>query len=200
MHQSAAPKVRLTPLIPAADMNYPASRLDPVLVTASVLIATLSASVMLDFATRSRGVDRRTAQALLGLASLAMGTSIWSMHFVGMLAYSLPISLGYTQSMTALFWLTSVLACFVALHIATGEPSLPQLVGGALALLASGLPNRLAIAAQLQRIAAAAEAPPPRVAALFIEPGAAPLAWARSHKPQGAVDFAPSTRDEALAA
>jgi NO-binding membrane sensor protein with MHYT domain len=29
------------------------------------------------------------------VGSFAMGTGIWCMHFVGMLAFSLPIALGY---------------------------------------------------------------------------------------------------------
>jgi len=40
---------------------------------------------------RARG---RTAIWWLGGGAFAMGLGIWSMHFIGMLAFSLPIELG----------------------------------------------------------------------------------------------------------
>jgi diguanylate cyclase len=64
---------------------------DPGLVAISVLIAVLAFYVALNFAARlttTHGWER--FGWLLG-GALAMGTGIWSMHFVGMLAFSLPI-------------------------------------------------------------------------------------------------------------
>jgi len=52
--------------------------------------------------------------------SIAMGTGIWSMHFLGMLAYSLPIALGYTRALTALSWVAAVAVSAVALYVASG--------------------------------------------------------------------------------
>jgi diguanylate cyclase (GGDEF)-like protein len=93
---------------------------DLTLVLISLLIATLSAYVMLDLAKRSRTGDRGLARSLWIGGSLAMGTGIWSMHFVGMLAYTLPIALGYTKVMTFVSWLAGVLACAVALRAGSG--------------------------------------------------------------------------------
>ena len=41
------------------------------------------------------------------------------MHFVGMLAFTLPIALGYTAAMTLLSWLAGVAVSALALGIAT---------------------------------------------------------------------------------
>lgn len=117
-----------------APMEFLTPRYNLGLVAASVLIGTLSAYVMLDVARRRHGTDRGAARTLLAVASLAMGTGIWSMHFVGMLAYSLPIALGYARATTAASWLASVMACSVALRVAAGPPSLPRIAAGALAM------------------------------------------------------------------
>ena len=51
--------------------------------------------------------------------SIAMGTGIWSMHFVGMLAFSLPIALGYTKLLTFLSWIAAVAVSAIALAVAS---------------------------------------------------------------------------------
>lgn len=48
-----------------------------------------------------------------------MGTGIWSMHFVAMLAFSLPIRLGYDPSVTVLSWLAAVIVSWLALRTAS---------------------------------------------------------------------------------
>nr|WP_119157897.1 EAL domain-containing protein [Caldimonas tepidiphila] len=47
-----------------------------------------------------------------------MGSGIWSMHFVGMLAMSLPVELGYDPIVTVLSWIAAVAVSGLALHIA----------------------------------------------------------------------------------
>ncbi|RYI99004.1 MAG: hypothetical protein EON47_18025, partial [Acetobacteraceae bacterium] len=63
---------------------------DPWIVAASLLIATLAAFVALDLAQRVRRADDRLDRVWWAVGSLAMGTGIWAMHFVGMLGFSLP--------------------------------------------------------------------------------------------------------------
>ena len=82
-------------------MAYLVPRYDPALVLASVVIATLSACVMLDFAKRTPTMGRLAARSMLLAGSVATGTGLWSMHFVGMLAYTLPVPLGYARLQTA---------------------------------------------------------------------------------------------------
>jgi signal transduction histidine kinase/ActR/RegA family two-component response regulator len=95
-------------------------RYDPWLVATSVLIASFASYVTLDLAKRVRGDDHAMARIWWAGGSIAMGTGIWSMHFVGMLAYSLPIALGYTRALTALSWVAAVAVSGVALYVASG--------------------------------------------------------------------------------
>lgn len=48
-----------------------------------------------------------------------MGAGIWSMHFVGMLAYQLPIPMSYDLRITLLSLGFAILACAISLHMAT---------------------------------------------------------------------------------
>ena len=89
-------------------MVYLTSAYNTWVVIASVLIAAFASYVALDLAKRVRGGQRSAALTWWVCGSLVMGTGIWSMHFVGMLAYSLPIALGYTKLLTAVSWLAGV--------------------------------------------------------------------------------------------
>ncbi|WP_326534167.1 putative bifunctional diguanylate cyclase/phosphodiesterase [Pseudorhodoferax sp.] len=104
-------------------------------VLASVLIAAVASHVTLDLARRVRRPERLVALAWWFGGSLVMGTGIWSMHFVGMLAFSLPISLGYTHGLTAASFAAAVATSGVALGIASlGRLSLARIAGGALVM------------------------------------------------------------------
>src|SRR3954451_19748977 len=63
---------------------------DPVLVALSILIAALASYSAVDLATRMRAASGRARRAWLVAAAIAMGGGIWAMHFVGMLALSMP--------------------------------------------------------------------------------------------------------------
>lgn len=92
---------------------------DPWVVGASVLIAVYAAFVALDLAKRVRAADGVVAHAWLLGGSLAMGTGIWAMHFIGMLAFQLPIPIGYDYLVTFASWAAAVLSSGVALGIAS---------------------------------------------------------------------------------
>ncbi len=68
-----------------------------------------------------------------------MGMGIWSMHFVGMLAFSLPVPVAYDLWLVFVSVLAAIAASFIALYVVgTGSLSLGKLfVGGT--LLASGI-------------------------------------------------------------
>ncbi len=76
------------------DISLIAARYDPWVVSLSYLIATFASYVALDLAERVRTPDGLMALTWWVGGSLAMGTGIWSMHFVGMLAVTLPIEVG----------------------------------------------------------------------------------------------------------
>ena len=116
-------------------MNYLPASYDLWVVAASFLIASLASYVALDLAKRVRATDRGIAFAWWIGGSIAMGTGIWCMHFVGMLAFSLPIALGYAPALTAVSWAAGVGVSAVALSVASrGSLKWHRLVGGALAM------------------------------------------------------------------
>jgi PAS domain S-box-containing protein len=87
------------------------------LVAISVLIAVLSSWAALDLGgrvTAARGWPR-----LLWLTggSLAMGMGIWAMHYVGMLAFSLPVPVLYDWPTVLLSLLAADISSFIALFI-----------------------------------------------------------------------------------
>ncbi|WP_200843577.1 bifunctional diguanylate cyclase/phosphodiesterase [Pantoea sp. 18069] len=90
-------------------------------VAASFLIAMLASYVTLDLARRVRSAQRRVGLAWWAAGSLVMGTGIWSMHFLGMQAFTLPIAIGFSSGMTLLSWLAAVAAAGVALELASRE-------------------------------------------------------------------------------
>ncbi|HWS63230.1 MAG TPA: MHYT domain-containing protein [Steroidobacteraceae bacterium] len=116
-------------------MGYLTPRYDLSLVAASVLIASFASYVALDLAKRVRDANRSVALTWWVGGSIAMGTGIWSMHFVGMLAFSLPITLGYTGLLTFVSWAAAVAVSAVALGLAgRGSLTPARLAGGALAM------------------------------------------------------------------
>ncbi len=116
-------------------MNFLHPSYNPWGVVASILIATLASYVTLDLARRVRSSDRTVARSWWIGGSFAMGTGIWSMHFVGMLAFSLPVALGYTLTLTAGSWVAAVLTSATALGIASlGSITLRRVVVGALVM------------------------------------------------------------------
>jgi len=111
----------------------------PLVVALSILVAILASYVALDLARRVRSRDRISALVWGVGGALVMGTGIWSMHFVGMLAFSLPIALGFEPATTALSWFAAVAVSLLALLIASREQlTRPTLVAGAL-LMGGGI-------------------------------------------------------------
>ncbi|QHE85187.1 putative bifunctional diguanylate cyclase/phosphodiesterase [Hydrogenophaga sp. BPS33] len=90
-------------------------------VLASFLIALLASYVTLDLARRVGASRRRVGLAWWVAGSMVMGTGIWSMHFLGMQAFELPMAIGFTGGLTLVSWLAAVAASGVALALASRE-------------------------------------------------------------------------------
>lgn len=101
-----------------------ASSYNSLLVLFSLLVAILASYTALDMAGRISTAKGRAAHWWLAGGSCAMGTGIWSMHFIGMLAFSLPIPLGYDPAITALSLLLAIASSAFALWLVCQE-SLP---------------------------------------------------------------------------
>ncbi|WP_137927537.1 EAL domain-containing protein [Cupriavidus sp. 2SB] len=109
---------------------------DASLVLFSVLVAVLASYTALDMAGRiSTAARGRYAGMWLAGGAMAMGLGIWSMHFIGMLAFSLPIPLGYDVPITGVSLLIAVLASAFALKLVSGTELPPaRLALGAVTL------------------------------------------------------------------
>ncbi|MEH6565459.1 MAG: EAL domain-containing protein [Halopseudomonas sp.] len=84
------------------------SSYNSVLVAFSLIVAILASYTALNMAARVANTQGRAALLWLVGGSFAMGFGIWSMHFVGMLAFSLPIPLGYDLGLTLLSLLIAI--------------------------------------------------------------------------------------------
>jgi PAS domain S-box-containing protein len=91
------------------------------LVALSVLIAMFASYAALDLAGRVTAAGGRTRVFWLLGGAGAMGTGIWSMHYIGMLAFILPIPVAYHWPTVVLSLLAAVLASFIALYVVSRE-------------------------------------------------------------------------------
>ncbi len=109
------------------------------LVLASLLIAMLGSYTALDMAGRVAETQGQSARWWLVGGSVAMGIGIWSMHFLGMLAFSLPVPMGYDPAITFLSLLIAVASSAFALWmVCQSALSRPRLCVGAL-LMGAGV-------------------------------------------------------------
>ncbi|TCS62225.1 MHYT domain-containing protein [Varunaivibrio sulfuroxidans] len=110
---------------------------DPVLVVLSYIIAALGAYAALKIVAHIRHSEN-TKKARWGwimAGALAMGNGIWSMHFIGMLAYSTPDSIDYDINLTVLSGVIAMLASAAVIHIVGNSTvSLKRIAGGGLVL------------------------------------------------------------------
>lgn len=112
---------------------------DMVLVAFSYVVAVVASYTVLDLVGRistSKGVSR---WSWLLFGAIAMGLGVWSMHFVGMLAFSLNISVAYNLVNVILSVVVVIAASFLALYV-VGRSQLTWrllLTGGL--LLATGI-------------------------------------------------------------
>ena len=91
------------------------------LVAVSVVIAILASGAALDLANRVTAATGRARTLWLAGGAVAMGSGIWSMHYVGMLAFRLPVPVLYDVPTVLASWLAAVLASAVALLFVSGQ-------------------------------------------------------------------------------
>src|SRR5246127_161455 len=91
------------------------------LVALSVLIAILASYAALDLAGRVTAAGDWTRSVWLLGGAGAMGTGIWSMHYIGMLAFILPIPVAYHWPTVLLSLFAAVLASLIALYVVSRQ-------------------------------------------------------------------------------
>jgi len=106
------------------------------LVALSVLISILASYAALDIAGRVTATHGKMRIAWLAGGASAMGGGIWSMHYIGMLAFGLPVVTRYDWPTVGISFLCAVFASGVALFVVSRqrmgliESSLGSLVMG----------------------------------------------------------------------
>lgn len=106
---------------------------DPALVSLSAVIAMMASYVTFSLARRITGTTGGRSLLWLSGGALAMAAGIWSMHFIGMLAFHLPVPVSYRGWTTLLSFLIALAVSGVALFLV----SRPRM--GAGRLVAGGL-------------------------------------------------------------
>jgi PAS domain S-box-containing protein len=91
------------------------------LVALSVLIAMFASYAALDLAGRVTAATGWTRVVWLLGGAGAMGTGIWSMHYIGMLAFILPIPVAYHWPTVLLSLIAAILASAIALYVVSRQ-------------------------------------------------------------------------------
>ncbi len=106
---------------------------NPGLVALSVAVAVFVSHTALHLSARVARASGRLLSTLWVLGgAVAMGTGIWSMHFIGMLAFSLPISLSYDIPTT----IASLFIAITTAGFALGVANRPRIDFGHLCIAA----------------------------------------------------------------
>lgn len=110
------------------------------LVLLSFLIAVFASAMAMQVTAQAISVSKQSLRLMmLGSGSIALGGGVWSMHFIGMLAFTLCTDVSYHFGITALSMLPSIAASWVALDLISKKHlSLPQLLLGGL-LVGAGI-------------------------------------------------------------
>ncbi len=111
------------------------SAIDPtysfVLVALSISISTLASLVAMSVVERLRDSNALVARVLLiTLGGLALGIGIWAMHFIGMLAFKMPMGVGYDPLITILSVVPGLIAGTIAIMLLgrMETPRIPQII------------------------------------------------------------------------
>lgn len=92
-----------------------------ILVIASYCVAVIASYTAIYFGSRVFHLDGAKRRTWLMAGALCLGTGIWSMHFVGMSAYEMPMemTMSFSAGLTLLSWLPALFASGLALHVIT---------------------------------------------------------------------------------
>jgi NO-binding membrane sensor protein with MHYT domain len=107
---------------------------DMTLVALSVVIAGCAAYTCFHLTSRMDSARGAARKGLLAGAAVTMGGGIWSMHFIAMLAFRLPVAVGYDLLLTLISALIAILVTGAGLLVVTGFGPLtrPRLAAGGL--------------------------------------------------------------------
>jgi signal transduction histidine kinase/DNA-binding response OmpR family regulator len=105
------------------------------LVALSVVISILAGYAALDLTGRVNSARGRARWLWWSGGAFAMGTGIWSMHYIGMLAYHLPVAVAYDWPGVVLSLLAAILASGVALFVVSRNTmTIPAAIAGSVVM------------------------------------------------------------------
>ncbi|WP_231732045.1 MHYT domain-containing protein [Rheinheimera sp. EpRS3] len=139
-----------------ADPLLLAGSYDPSLVLLSFLIAVFSSAIAIHITAQAISVKKKNLRLLmLGSGSIALGGGVWSMHFIGMLAFALCTGVSYQPGLTFLSMIPSIAASWVALDLISKKQlrSLQLLSGGVLVGAGIGTMHYMGMAAMQMSVA-----------------------------------------------
>jgi len=111
---------------------------NPYLLGLSLVISSIASYAAIDMLGRFHISHTRAKSAWLLAGAFVLGTGVWSMHFLSMLALRLPLDVGHDPITMFQSWLGMIAAAFVGFYVAArNQLSWPHLLGGA-ALVALG--------------------------------------------------------------
>ncbi|MEP6914675.1 MAG: MHYT domain-containing protein [Acidobacteriota bacterium] len=109
------------------------------LVALSVVIAIVASYAALDLAGRTKAAEGARRWVWLGGGATAMGLGIWAMHYIGMLAFHLPVPVLYDVPTVILSLLAAIAASAVALFVVSRRTlTVPSLIAGSI-VMGSGI-------------------------------------------------------------
>ncbi|MGB3635393.1 MAG: PAS domain S-box protein [Rubrobacteraceae bacterium] len=91
------------------------------LVVLSIAIAVIASYAALDLAGRVTASVGRSRSIWLTGGAVAMGVGIWSMHFIGMLAFSIPMPMTYDVLTVLVSMVVAIAASALALYVVSRE-------------------------------------------------------------------------------
>lgn len=112
---------------------------DPVLVALSIVLAVSTSYTALDLSARVRRARGRARFGWTLAAAIVLGSGVWSMHFVAMLAFKVGIALSYDAATTVLSLLLALAVSGVALGLADSYRARPEIRLACGALLGLGV-------------------------------------------------------------
>ena len=114
---------------------------NPHLVALSILVAAFASYTALDLGASVAATQGVAPRVWLVAAAIAMGGGIWSMHFIAMLAFNMPISMSYDIGLTTLSLVVAIFVTGVGFYFINRQSAPP------LSLVFSGIFMGLGISA-----------------------------------------------------
>lgn len=101
---------------------------EPWLVVVSYLVAVLTAFSALRVVMRMRSVERKDQALYVLTGAVIMGAGIWSTHFIGMLAFHLPMEVSYDVRITILSLIIAIIASSLVFYQIRTKLTIPALL------------------------------------------------------------------------